>query len=473
MVRPLRSSGGYQLLMPPPDQRAERFHYDGFTIDPSRGEICCRYSTGGHSFTERYGFGPDGRWDDPATQAAARMLFLLTGVSYYKTTAARVIDLGSTTSTPDERAFLTSYYVHGLGEFAYRNNIELSDLVVEGPDAPTSSPASSPPQYTPTAGRPLIPFGGGIDSIVTVAALCAGPVEAADAALCIVHPPGDRFAAIEDAAAVTGVPVVRVTRQLDPLVRRSEELGFLNGHVPITAVISATAVVAAVLDQRDAVVLSNESSASVPTLLHARQAINHQWSKSIEFEQSFAHFVAASLGPRLSVFSYLRPRSELWVAQQFAQLGEFHEVFRSCNRSFHQDPAQRLDHWCGTCDKCCFIDLILAPFVPAASLRGLFDGHEPLEQPELEGRFATLLGLAADSKPFECVGDLDECRAALALAAPRPDRQRTPLVRTLVERVADAGDGSSPTQAASLLVPTGPHYIPDRYAPPDLLVPTH
>jgi hypothetical protein len=455
--------------MPPPDQRAERFHYDGFTIDPVRGEICCRYSTGGHGFTEGFAFGPDGRWDDPATHAAARMLFLLAGVSYYKTTAARIIDLGSTTSTPDERAFLTRYYVHGLGEFAYRNNIDLSDLLVEGPEAP----ASSLPQYIPTAGRPLIPFGGGIDSIVTVAALCAGPVEAADAALCIVHPPGDRFAAIEDAAAVTGVPVVRVTRRLDPLVRRSEELGFFNGHVPITAVISAAAVVAAVLDRRDAVVLSNESSASVPTLLHAGQPINHQWSKGIEFEQSFAHFVAGSLGPRLSVFSYLRARSELWVAQQFAQLSEFHEVFRSCNRSFHQDPAQRLDHWCGTCDKCCFIDLILAPFLPAASLRGLFDGHEPLEESGREGRFATLLGLAADSKPFECVGDLDECRAALALVAARPDRQRTPLVRTLAERVTDAGDGWSPAQAASLLAPAGPHYIPDRYAPPDLLVPAH
>ena len=117
------------------------------------------------------GSGPMGDWDDPATQAAARMLFLLAGVSYYKTTAARVIDLGSTTSTPDERAFLTRYYVHGLGEFAYRNNIELSDLVVEGPDA-ASSPATSPPRYIPTPGRPLIPFGGGIDSIVTVAA-CA------------------------------------------------------------------------------------------------------------------------------------------------------------------------------------------------------------------------------------------------------------------------------------------------------------
>ena len=69
---------------------------------------------------------------------------------------------------------------------------------------------------------------------------------------------------------MTGLPVTRVERTLDPLVRRSAELGFLNGHVPVTAVITAAALVAAVLDRRDAVVLSNEWSASVPTLVDRR-----------------------------------------------------------------------------------------------------------------------------------------------------------------------------------------------------------
>jgi hypothetical protein len=450
--------------MPRPDQRADRFRYEGYTVDPSRGEITCRYSTDDHSFTERYGFGPAGAWEDDATEAAARLLFLLAGVSYYKTTAAPVIDLGETSTTADERAFLTRYYQQGLGEFAYRNDLDLRGLSVVGPEAPRPTVA-----YDPTPGRPLIPFGGGIDSIVTVGALATGSV---DAALCIVHPPGDRFAAIEDAAAVTGLPVVRIARTIDPMVRRSKELGFLNGHVPITAVITAAAVVAAVLDRRDAVVLSNEWSASVPTMVHAGQPVNHQWSKGIEFEQGFSHVVAAALGPHLSVFSYLRPRTELWVAQQFAQQTEFHGAFRSCNRSFNQDPAQRLDHWCGTCDKCCFIDLILAPFLPAASLGRIFDGHEPLDDPSLEGRFATLLGLEPDAKPFECVGDIDECRAALALTAARPDREHT----TLLLRLADAVTGdrrATPASPASLLAPVGPHYIPDRYAPADLLVRAH
>ncbi len=56
--------------MPPAPQRAESFSYDGYTIDPTLGEVHCTYSTGGYSFTERYVFGPEGDWSDPAVEAA-------------------------------------------------------------------------------------------------------------------------------------------------------------------------------------------------------------------------------------------------------------------------------------------------------------------------------------------------------------------------------------------------------------------
>lgn len=444
--------------MPPPD----RFRYESVDVDPASGVVSCRYSTSTHTFTERYTFGPSGNWDDPAVQAAVRILFFLAGVSYYKTTAAPIVDLGELESTAAERDFLAGYYVGGLGEFAYRNGLDLRGLQVVGPDAADAVAAS----YEPAPGRPLIPFGGGIDSIVTVAAL-AGDHPAA--ALFVVHPPGDRFAAIEDAAAVTGLPVVRIPREIDPLVRRSDELGFLNGHVPVTAVITAAAVVAATLEGRDAVVLSNEWSASMPTIVVGGVGVNHQWSKGEEFEQAFQELVDGGLGPRLSVFSYLRPRSELWVAEQFAGLREYHRVFRSCNRAFHQDPAHRLDHWCGTCDKCCFIDLVLSPFMARADLDEIFGGTEPLENPSNEMRLRALLGLGDEARPFECVGDVDECRAAAFLAAERTDRQGGGQLRRLRDEVAQL-TGAQNADAATLLTPRGPHHIPERYAPPDLLV---
>jgi UDP-N-acetyl-alpha-D-muramoyl-L-alanyl-L-glutamate epimerase len=443
--------------MSAPDQ----FRYDGFVIDPGTGTIDCSYSTPTHSFTESFGFGPDGDWGSPALAAAARLLFFLAGVSYYKTTAAPVIDLGPHPTTAAERAFLYRYYLHGLGEFAYGNGLDLEPLEVVGPDGGPSAPLT----YNPVPGRPLVPFGGGIDSIVTVDAIAR---DHPDTALCVVHPPGQRFAAIEDAAALTGLPVRRVGRRIDPLVRRSAELGYLNGHVPVTAIVTAAAIVTAVLDGRDAVVLANEWSASVPTLLVDGRPVNHQWSKGEAFEQDLGDQVASTLGPGLDVFSYLRPRTELWVGRRFAELTNFHRTFRSCNRAFHLDPARRLDHWCGVCDKCCFIDLILAPFMSATELDTVFAGSEPLDNQANEARFRSLLGFETDTKPFECVGDADECRAALRLSARRDDRAGAALVQRLwadVEATFPAvGSDDAP------LEPRGPHRIPDRYAPTDLLV---
>jgi hypothetical protein len=440
----------------------DQFRYDGFAVDPASGTVTCRYSTATHAFAERFTFGPDRDWSGHAIEQAVRLLFLLAGVSYYKTTAPATIDLGGHPTTPAERSFLADYYVHGLGEFALRNGLDLSGLHVVGPDA-----SSGPPHdYDAAPGRPLIPFGGGVDSIVTVDALSAGHP---DAALCIVHPPGDRFAAIEDAAAVSGLPVVRVGRALDPLVKRSAELGLLNGHVPVTAIVTATAIVAAVLERRDAVVLSNERSASVPTMVVDGRAVNHQWSKGDAFERAFQERVEDTIGPGLSVFSYLRPRSELWVAEQFGRLSEYHPVFRSCNRAFHQDPARRLDHWCGTCDKCCFIDLVLAPFMNRSELTAVFGGREPLQHAGNEGRFRTLLDLGNDERPFECVGDVDECRAAVVLAAGRPDRAGDELLARLRDEVTRVSPGAA-SAAAALLLHQGGHHIPERYAPADLLV---
>ncbi len=317
-----------------------------------------------------------------------------------------------------------------------------------------------------------MPFGGGIDSIVTAEMIR----ERAEPALFIVSRPGDRFEAIERPAAVTGLPILRAEREIDAQLLRSRELGFLNGHVPVTGIISAIAVLAAALDGRDAVVMSNEWSASIPTLDVDGVPVNHQYSKSGTFEAAFRGVLAGSLGPDFEYFSALRPFSELWVARRFAALPQYHDTFRSCNRAFHIDTSRRLDHWCGRCDKCCFIDLILAPFLPAADLERIFGGHEPLADSDmaagsghepLADKFRSLLGTSPTSKPFECVGEIGECRAAALLAAQRPDRAGTKLLQVLAAELDELPQLSTP---AELLRPLGPHFIPDAYAPDDLLV---
>jgi hypothetical protein len=461
---------------PPQARRGQEFRYESYRLDPAAGLLSCRYSLDGQAFEERVTFsspGPVPRWDSPAVAAAARLIFLLAGVSYYKTAAPPVISMGGTALTPRERAFLRAFYLDGLGEFGYRNGIDLSGLRIEGPEAEQippagPAPAGPAPAQPPAAGtrRALVPFGGGIDSIVTVELVR----DHADVALFVVSRPGDYFDAIEQPAAVTGLPVIRADREIDPQLLRSRELGFLNGHVPVTGIISAIAVMAAALDGRDAVVMSNEWSASVPTMQAGDRAVNHQYSKSAAFEAAFRGVLAETSarlpqGPGAAAmpdyFSALRPRTELWIAARFARLQRYHSTFRSCNRAFHIDRARRLDHWCGQCDKCCFIDLILAPFLPAAELGTIFGGREPLADPALAGRFRSLLGDVDLSKPFECVGEVNECRAALLLADERADRAGFPLLHELAAEVR-ALPGRPSTEG--LLQPVGEHFIPVPYA---------
>ena len=433
-------------------QRGQRFRYEGFTIDPEQGELRCTYGLDDRTFTERFvlAAGP-AAWAQPAATAAARLVFLLAGVSYYKTGAPPVIDLGATALTAQERTFLRTYYLDGLGEFAYRNDLDLSDLAVEAPDAP----ATAPVPYAPAVpGRPLVPFGGGIDSVVVVEHTRS---RFDDVALFVASRLGDVFAAIEEPAAVTGLPVLRAGRELDGQVLRSAELGLLNGHVPVTGILSALAVLAAVLDGRDSVVMSNEWSASSGTVEVDGRSVNHQYSKSWAFEQDFRAVLEANIAG-MQWFSALRPYSELWVAERFAQLSDYHLAFRSCNRSFTIDPARRLDHWCGRCDKCVFIDLVLSPYVAAERLRDVFGGAEPLDDPTLAERFRGLLGDDLVNKPFECVGEVTECRAAVLLAVQRPDRAGTALLHELAAEITEAPD------LASFLRPMGPHAIPPEHA---------
>ncbi len=439
--------------------RGRVFRYESSAVDGQQGTLTCRYSLDGREFAERFTLSPGPRWDTPAARAAARLVFLLAGVSYYKTAAPPVIDLGTTALTDTERVFLRDFYLRGLGEYAYKNGLDLSDLRFEAPAAArTAGAATELPGM-----RALVPFGGGIDSIVTV----EGVREvAADTALFVVSRPGDRFAAIERPAAVSGLPVIRAGREIDPQLLRSAELGFRNGHVPVTGIISAIAVLAAVLDDRDAVVMSNEWSASVPTLVHRGEPVNHQYSKSAVFESAFRDVLAAAEPGLPRYFSALRDRTELWVGERFAAMTEYHQSFRSCNRAFALDSARRLDHWCGQCDKCCFIDLILAPFMPAQALRAVFaaggGGGEPLDNPELEPKFLALLG--SGTKPFECVGEVNECRAAVVLAARRHDRAGTALLTELAAEISGRPDAPADSEIEAMRHPVGASFVPAALA---------
>jgi hypothetical protein len=448
------------MTPPPSPPRAERFSYGRLEIDEQAGELRCHYRLDDFELVEVVFVRPGASWTEQVYEVA-RLVHLLAGVSYYKAGAPPVVDLGMLQVRPAERELLRAFYLGGLGEFAHRNGLVLDGIeFVGGREAPAPSvlPADGPARSAPE--RPLLPFGGGIDSIVSFDALeRAG----SDVALFVLSRRGLPFEAIEKAAVVTGRPILRAERELDPALLAgpgSHPALRFNGHVPITGILSAIAVLVALLEGRDGVVMSNEWSASQPNLVDsAGHPVNHQYSKGAEFEDGFRQVLSAAVGRAVDYFSLLRPFSELWVARRFARLERFHSVVHSCNRAFHLEGSQRLGQWCGQCDKCCFIDLVLAPFLDREASSAIFGGSEPLDDLAQLPRFRALLGLA-DRKPFECVGDVHECRTAAVLAAERPDRAGQLVPAALVDELgAEARPAAA--DAARLLGPLGPHHIPD------------
>jgi hypothetical protein len=225
----------------------------------------------------------------------------------------------------------------------------------------------------------------------------------------------------------------------------------------VTAVNSAILALAAILVDADQVVFSNERSASYGSLIPGTGEVNHQWSKGWGFERDFAAQLRRTVAADLRYYSLLRPLSELAVARQFARSDRYDAHFSSCNRNFHllgERPAQR---WCGVCPKCHFVFLALAPFMPKPRLLNIF-GRNLLDDPGQAPGFDALLEYR-DHKPFECVGEGSESRAAMAALASIPSWREDALVARFQREIRPQLDAAE-LAMAPLLSPRGEHGIP-------------
>jgi hypothetical protein len=423
--------------------RAELFRY--VRLEVSVDSLRATFELDDQEFVELVTFDGVDALNSVAGIAIAQLWYLLAGLSYYKAGAPRRIDLGTTPVGSAGRALLEAAVLEGLAEFSFRNDLPLSDVVITGGVEPERVTAAL------DQSRVLVPFGGGIDSIVTTSLLAPS----LEQALFIVSPPSGRFAPIENAAEVSELAIVRATRHLDPRIVAGEA-SFFNGHVPITAMITVLAALAAVASGRGGVVMSNEHSASEPNLRWRNLDVNHQWSKSWRAEQLIGDAIEERIGDDLVVASFLRDRSEVWVAQQFSELATYHHVFLSCNRAFAQDPSRRLTTWCGECDKCLFINLVLAPFLSRETLRGIFH-HEPLSDPTRDEQLRVLVGAGIGPKPFECVGDPDESAVALTAVVALDTWHDVATLAALADEV-------NPDRTLDeLLQPQGPSRVPAHW----------
>lgn len=384
---------------------------------------------------------------DAALGKALRLLHLIAGVSYYKAAVPERIEIDGELPSAGVAAFLTEVYENGLGEFAYRNGLSLRGKIrfPSAADAPTA----------PSLGLPthaLVAIGGGKDSLVSIEALRRAGI--AQTVTWIGSAP-----LIQSCAERTGLPLLRIERQISPTLFTLNQQGALNGHIPVTAVNSAILAVAALLSGADQVVFSNEHSASYGSLIPGTGEVNHQWSKGWRFEQRFAAILSEEVASDLRYYSLLRPFSELAVARQFAKIDHYDAHFSSCNRNFHilgEKPTQR---WCGVCPKCHFVFLALAPFLPKPRLMRIF-GRNLLDDAAQISGFDALLEYQ-DHKPFECVGEGRESRAAMAALARAPAWREDAVVARFAREILPQLDAAA-LDIAPLLQASAEHGIPDR-----------
>lgn len=357
-----------------------------------------------------------------AATRALQLLHLIAGVSYYKAAVPEEIRIESYAIDADTAAMLETIYVNGLGEFAYRNGLNLHGRI-RFPHGNTSNPDA------PALGlreHALVAIGGGKDSLVSIEALRALGIEQT-----VTWIGGSQL--IKACAERTGLPTLNIGRALAPQLFDFNREGAWNGHIPVTAVNSAILVFAAVLIGVDQVVFSNERSASYGSLIEGTGEVNHQWSKGWAFESAFGDYVQREIASDLHYYSLLRPLSELAVARQFAKTDRYDAHFSSCNRNFHILGERPANRWCGVCPKCHFVFLALAPFMPKPRLVGIF-GRNLLDDPAQTGGYDALLEYL-DHKPFECVGEGRESRAAMAALSDRPEWREDALVERFVREI--------------------------------------
>jgi hypothetical protein len=430
------------------------FVFENYRYDPARSILSlCYHYPGGPRFEEQLIFEFVPQQLSPAAGEVLdrifRLILLLSGVSYYKAFVPKVLTCRAFKLDETTAEFLQKFYEKGLAEFAFRNGVSLhGHFRFQTSSVPTASAID-----LEIPRRTCVPVGGGKDSIVTIECLRQGGEPLMLFSLGDAEP-------IAACIAAAKLPFIRVHRRLDAGLLQLNKAGALNGHVPITGILSAIALASAVMSGCNAVAMSNEHSASAPNLSIDSVEINHQYSKSLEFEQDFAQYVENFISPSIRYFSLLRPLSEIEIARRFSKYPMYFGIFRSCNTAFKQAREARGRHWCCNCPKCRFVFLALSPFVAKPDLIEIF-GCNLLDDETQRDGFAELCGLRA-IKPFECVGETHESAGVMSYLADHPDWRGDRVVRRLNGEFPSLRH-NGPAEFRALFEVTHPHRVPARY----------
>lgn len=369
-------------------------------IDQNKALFAYSYTDGGASFSfqEEHVF-PFSIQDSKAVRALA----IATSISYFKLHLAPKIHIEWLLSQP-EINFWQWLFRNGFSELVYHNKLQWDavDHITISSGIKTQNFDSQKKSYRQKA---VVGIGGGKDSSLAVELLKKINIPVLGFATKVRSIP-----LLQENAKALDIPLYEVERKTDPQLLTLKENVYL-GHVPISLVYALTGVLIAEHEKSNYVVVANETSADESNTTWLGRTVNHQWSKTSEFEEKLQKFVHETISSEITYFSILRPLGGLRVTHLFSKMCPhvFH-AFSSCNKNFtiEQSGAHR---WCGTCAKCLGTNILLSASIPLEKRIQIF-GNDIYQDSNLTHLFKELVGLSP-VKPFDCVAT----RAEMCLAA--------------------------------------------------------
>lgn len=327
-------------------------------------------------------------------------------MNYYKLTCSKIITIRPMYINEEQIGFFKKVLYHGLGEYFYNNQIDLSyeefvEFKVE------SNQQYTLPIFSENYSGNLIPIGGGKDSIVTLELLEKYHSDNKPFMLeRNLYPKNQAGYETIYTAGYDDSDIIIFRNDLDLQLLDLNKKGYLNGHIPFSACLSMASLIMAYLTNKKYIVLSNEASANEGNVEGLN--INHQYSKSYEYEKDFRNYAFSYLNPNIEYFSILRCWNEYRIVQEFLKHKKYLSIFRSCNRGTKNNT------WCNHCSKCLYVYIMLYPYLKEEELMLVFD-HDLLDDSTLEEDFLGLVSVDK-IKPFECVGTKEEINYCLQKA---------------------------------------------------------
>ncbi len=295
--------------------------------------------------------------------------------------------------------------MQGLGEFLYTNKLSPEGLF-NFIDGTQPSPQTL---FHSHSSLPMIALGWGKDSLVSVESVKKLNIPFYTSTF------GKDYYLHKVVGDAIWAPRLLMIRTMDSQLFALNAQWYYNGHVPISGIIAFVLTTAAYLYDYRYIIMSNEKSANEGnTILNGRD-INHQRSKSYQFESDFNQYIKRYLSPDVEYFSLLRGMYEIKIAQNFAQYPQYFDLFSSCNNNFKiiENNKTTEHRRCGVCPKCAFVYTTLRPFLNDKDTHKIF-GQELYNNVDLIPLYKELLGIDG-IKPFECVGTNEEVIYAMYL----------------------------------------------------------